>query len=98
VIGTKLNSVQQVRNNSQSNRRSSASSLLNCRADEINLDCMDSKYLAPATTNSIKLAQFFDKTIQYKLTKEKKNIYRSTKMPSTSTTSSIDSRNLYHSD
>lgn len=74
VVGTKLNSAQMVRNSAS--LRYSSSSILNYRADEINIDCMDSKYLAPASSNSIKLAQFFDKTIQYKIAKDKRTTFR----------------------
>jgi hypothetical protein len=65
VVGTKLDQAQIVRNSSS--LRSSSPIAVQFRSDEINLDCMQPKYLAPATTNSIKLAKFFDKAIEYKM-------------------------------
>ncbi len=65
VVGTKLDEAQIVRNSSS--LRSSSPIAVQFRSDEINLDCMQTKYLAPATTNSIKLAKFFDKAIEYKM-------------------------------
>ena len=35
--------------------------------DEINLECITTKYLAPGTTHSVKLDKFFDKIIERKL-------------------------------
>ena len=66
VIGTKLDKAQLVRN-SESLRTASSYIATQHRADEINLDCLDPKYLAPATTNSVKLAKFFNKAIAYKI-------------------------------
>lgn len=65
VVGTKLDQAQIVRNSSS--LRASSPIAVQFRSDEINLDCMQPKYLAPATTNSIKLAKFFDKAIEYKV-------------------------------
>ncbi len=65
VVGTKLDEAQIVRNSSS--LRSSSPIAVQFRSDEINLDCMQTKYLAPASTNSIKLAKFFDKAIEYKM-------------------------------
>lgn len=65
VVGTKLDEAQMVRNTSS--LRGISSIALEMRADEINLDCMQPKYLAPATSNSIKLAKFFDKVVEYKI-------------------------------
>ena len=62
VVGTKLDQAQIVRNSSS--LRSSSPIAVQFRSDEINLDCMQPNYLAPATTNSIKLAKFFDKAIE----------------------------------
>ena len=67
VIGTKSDQAQLVRN---SLRTCTSYVAAQYRADEINLDCMEPKSLAPATTNSIKLAKFFDKAIEYKLTQQ----------------------------
>ncbi|CAF0973414.1 unnamed protein product [Brachionus calyciflorus] len=74
-VGTKLDQAQIVRN-SNSFRNQSQIALM-YRADEINLDCMQPNYLAPATSNSIKLAKFFDKVFENKfaITNLKSNYY-----------------------
>lgn len=87
VIGTKSDQAQLVRN---SLRTCTSYVAAKYRADEINLDCMEPKYLAPATTNSIKLAKFFDKAIEYKLSQH-------TRMDNLRTLDTLNKNSLYQS-
>lgn len=92
VIGTKLDYAQKVRNSST--LKNSSPIAMEFRADEINLDCMQLKYLAPATSNSIKLAKFFDKVIEHKITQTNKetNIFNKNKL-----NKSLTENNKFHS-
>ncbi|KAF6026032.1 hypothetical protein EB796_013966 [Bugula neritina] len=38
-----------------------------CNAEEVYLDCTSNRYLAPGSSNSVKLSRFFDKVIEKKL-------------------------------
>lgn len=59
VVGTKLDLAKMLRNSTH--LRSASAIAVQFRSDEINLDCLDPKHLASATSNSVKLAKFFDK-------------------------------------
>ncbi|KAK7108236.1 rab-like protein 3 isoform X2 [Littorina saxatilis] len=61
VIGSKADSAEGLRE--QSTSRSSAVAE-ECGADELKLDSMNVKYLAPGSTNSVKLTKFLDKVIE----------------------------------
>ncbi|KAK6187809.1 hypothetical protein SNE40_005750 [Patella caerulea] len=61
VIGTKADQAQSLNGNVLSKRSSVAEE---CGADEFNIDCTHMKYLTPGSTNSVKLARFFDKVIE----------------------------------
>ena len=62
VVGTKLDQAQKVRSSDM--LKASSSLDIPCRYDAINLSCSEPKHLAPASTNSIKLAKFFDRVSQ----------------------------------
>nr|CAD7206109.1 unnamed protein product [Timema douglasi]CAD7410815.1 unnamed protein product [Timema cristinae]CAD7421051.1 unnamed protein product [Timema poppensis]CAD7431278.1 unnamed protein product [Timema monikensis]CAD7578332.1 unnamed protein product [Timema californicum] len=61
VIGTKLNLASQVR--TQPHRRTSTIAE-ECGADDIFLDCRQTRSLAAGTSSSVKLSRFFDKVIE----------------------------------
>lgn len=62
VVGTKHDQAKMMRNSSH--LRNASDIAVKYRVDEINLDCLDPKYLASATSNSVKLAKFFDKVVK----------------------------------
>ncbi|XP_071503906.1 rab-like protein 3 isoform X1 [Diadema setosum] len=59
VVGAKKDQLDAKRQNSLQ----SSSIAEECGADEVNLNCIDSKHLAPGTTNAVKFSRFFDKVI-----------------------------------
>ncbi|XP_043270018.1 rab-like protein 3 [Venturia canescens] len=61
VIGTKSDLVAEVRSSLQ---RRSSTIAEECGADEIFLDCRQTRSLAAGTTSSLKLSRFFDKVIE----------------------------------
>ncbi|XP_014773972.1 rab-like protein 3 isoform X3 [Octopus bimaculoides] len=61
VVGTKVDLAQSLRDNFLSKRSTVAEE---CGAGEINLDCKQKKFLAPGSTNAVKVAKFFDKVIE----------------------------------
>ncbi|XP_025097694.1 rab-like protein 3 isoform X2 [Pomacea canaliculata] len=61
VIGTKADSAASLRETKISRTSSIAEE---CGADELHLDSMNTKYLAPGSTNAVKLTKFFDKVIE----------------------------------
>ncbi|XP_046979275.1 rab-like protein 3 [Schistocerca americana] len=61
VIGTKLDLAEKVR--SHAHRRSSAIAE-ECGADEIFLDCLQTRSLAAGSSSAVKLSRFFDKVIE----------------------------------
>ncbi|XP_046341416.1 rab-like protein 3 isoform X3 [Haliotis rufescens] len=63
VVGSKADLAQSLREDTRTYDKYS-SIAEECGADELNLDCMQVKYLAPATTNAVKLTKFFDRTIE----------------------------------
>ncbi|XP_005108696.1 rab-like protein 3 isoform X1 [Aplysia californica] len=63
VIGTKADSAKGLR---EKNTSRSFSIAEECGADEFNLDSLQVKYLAPGSTNAVKLSKFFDKVIERK--------------------------------
>ncbi|BFZ09389.1 hypothetical protein BsWGS_12428 [Bradybaena similaris] len=71
VIGTKTDSAQSLRE--QSTHRAS-SIAEECGADEFNLDSLQVKYLAPGSTNAVKLSKFFDKVVERKLSSNQGHI------------------------
>ncbi|XP_035666910.1 rab-like protein 3 isoform X1 [Branchiostoma floridae] len=62
VIGTKMDRIPDSNLEEVLSRSSSVAG--QCRADFINLDCMQNKHLAAGTTNAVKLSRFFDKVIE----------------------------------
>lgn len=74
VVGTKLDLAKTMRN---SNHLRNASPIaIQFRADEINLDCLDPKYLASATSNSVKLEKYFDKVIENKIAQQNREVFK----------------------
>ncbi|ESO89185.1 hypothetical protein LOTGIDRAFT_229083 [Lottia gigantea] len=61
VIGTKADQAQSLNENVLCKRSSVAEE---CGADEFNIDSTQVKYIAPGSTNAVKLARFFDKVIE----------------------------------
>ncbi|XP_052809977.1 rab-like protein 3 isoform X1 [Mya arenaria] len=61
VIGTKAEQVETMRNKGKSRGSSVADEF---GADQIDLDSQIVKYLAPGSTNAVKLSRFFDKVIE----------------------------------
>lgn len=59
VVGTKLDQVDDKRSNISNN-----SFRFKYNAEEILLDCRQSRYLAAGTSNSVKLSRFYDKVIE----------------------------------
>lgn len=70
VIGTKTDQVQTVRELPLSRASPIAEE---CNADEINLDCNQVKFLAPGSSNAVKLSRFFDRVIQYRFYNRESN-------------------------
>ncbi|XP_035785674.1 rab-like protein 3 isoform X2 [Anopheles albimanus] len=66
VIGTKLDMLDDVHKQKILNRTSVGSIAEQCGADEICLNCHEARSLAAGTTDSVKLARFFDKVIERK--------------------------------
>ncbi|XP_060606922.1 rab-like protein 3 isoform X2 [Ruditapes philippinarum] len=61
VIGTKADQAENMRDKGKSRTSSVAEEF---GADQFDLDCQGVKYLAPGSTNSVKLSRFFDKVIE----------------------------------
>lgn len=61
VVGTKADLAENLRDNVLSRMSSVAEE---CGADEINLDCNNTKHLSPGSTNAVKISRFFDKVIE----------------------------------
>ncbi|XP_053677584.1 rab-like protein 3 isoform X1 [Anopheles nili] len=66
VIGTKLDMLDDGHKQKILNRTSAGSIAEQCGADEICLNCHEARSLAAGTTDSVKLARFFDKVIERK--------------------------------
>jgi Rab-like protein 3 len=67
LIGTKLDLAQSLRGSTPPPPcHKQYYSHLRSVTDEINLDCMQTRSFAPASSNSIKLAKFLDKVIEHK--------------------------------
>ncbi|XP_050094682.1 rab-like protein 3 isoform X1 [Anopheles aquasalis] len=66
VIGTKLDMMDEAHKQKILNRTSVGSIAEQCGADEICLNCHEARSLAAGTTDSVKLARFFDKVIERK--------------------------------
>ncbi|CAM1295481.1 RABL3 (predicted) [Pycnogonum litorale] len=62
VIGTKFDLTSEMKTLPRTNRYSTIAD--ECGADEINLDCLQVKSLAPGSSNAVKLGRFFDKVIE----------------------------------
>ncbi|XP_060518988.1 rab-like protein 3 [Cylas formicarius] len=58
IVGTKLDQVD--------DKKSSSNFGYKYGAEEIQLNCSQSRYLAPGTSNAVKLSRFYDKVIQNK--------------------------------
>ncbi|KAH9490469.1 Rab-like protein 3 [Bulinus truncatus] len=71
VIGTKVDSAQILR---EKNTLRSSHIAEECGADEFNLDSWQPKYLAPGSTNAVKLSKFFDKVVERKLSSNQGHI------------------------
>lgn len=63
VIGTKYDLAEETQKKNQY-RRLASSIAEQCGADEIFVNCYQSRSLAPGTSNSVKLTRFFDKVIE----------------------------------
>ncbi|XP_053396414.1 rab-like protein 3 isoform X1 [Mercenaria mercenaria] len=61
VIGTKADQAENMRDKGKSRTSSVAEEF---GADQFDLDCQNVKYLAPGSTNAVKLSRFFDKVIE----------------------------------
>ncbi|GAB1602795.1 rab-like protein 3 isoform X2 [Argonauta hians] len=61
LIGTKVDMAQSLRDNILSRRSSLAEEY---GVGQISMDCKQKKYLAPGSTNSVKMSKFFDKVIE----------------------------------
>lgn len=69
VIGTKLDQIDE--------RKPDIGCVANqLGAEEILLDCHQTRYLAAGTSNAVKLSRFYDKVIEHRFQSQKKNIYR----------------------
>lgn len=66
VIGTKLDMLDENHKSKILNKTSAGSIAEQCGADEICLNCHESRSLAAGTTDSVKLSRFFDKVIERK--------------------------------
>ncbi|XP_041771591.1 rab-like protein 3 isoform X1 [Anopheles merus] len=66
VIGTKLDMLDEGHKQKIQTRTSAGSIAEQCGADEICLNCHESRSLAAGTTDAVKLARFFDKVIERK--------------------------------
>ncbi|XP_065076304.1 rab-like protein 3 isoform X2 [Ochlerotatus camptorhynchus] len=66
VIGTKLDMLDESHKNKTLNKSSTESIAEQCGADEICLNCHESRSLAAGTTDAVKLSRFFDKVIERK--------------------------------
>uniref|UniRef100_A0A182RI95 Rab-like protein 3 n=1 Tax=Anopheles funestus TaxID=62324 RepID=A0A182RI95_ANOFN len=66
VIGTKLDVLDESHKQKIVNRTSAGGIAEQCGADEICLNCHEARSLAAGTTDSVKLARFFDKVIERK--------------------------------
>ncbi|XP_052871820.1 rab-like protein 3 [Anopheles cruzii] len=66
VIGTKLDMLDEGHKQKIMNRTSVGSIAEQCGAQEICLNCHEARSLAAGTTDSVKLARFFDKVIERK--------------------------------
>ncbi|XP_013414758.1 rab-like protein 3 [Lingula anatina] len=62
VIGTKADLAETVKKETLLSRMSSIAE--ECCADEINLACNQVKYLAPGSSNAVRLSRFFDKVLE----------------------------------
>ncbi|XP_053560494.1 rab-like protein 3 [Bombina bombina] len=62
VIGTKLDQIPEAKRNEVLTRTAFLAEDFN--AEEINLDCTSTKYLAAGSSNAVKLSRFFDKVIE----------------------------------
>ncbi|XP_011330727.1 rab-like protein 3 isoform X2 [Ooceraea biroi] len=61
VVGTKFDLISEVKSNVH---RRSATIAEECGADEIFLDCLQTRSLAAGSSSSVKLSRFFDKVIE----------------------------------
>jgi len=68
VIGTKMESLEGSRNRRPSGRASSIAE--ECGAEEMFLNCLDAKSIAPGSTAAVKLSRFFDVVIQRRFYRE----------------------------
>ncbi|XP_055609334.1 rab-like protein 3 isoform X2 [Uranotaenia lowii] len=66
VIGTKLDMLDDNHKSKILNKTNAGSIAQQCGADEICLNCHESRSLAAGTTDAVKLARFFDKVIERK--------------------------------
>lgn len=67
VFGTKLDLVDEVQISKLRQRSSITGSIAEqCGADEICLNCHDTRSVAAGTTDAVKLSRFFDKVIERK--------------------------------
>ncbi|XP_063297957.1 rab-like protein 3 [Pelobates fuscus] len=62
VIGTKLDQIPEAKRNEVLTRTAFLAEDFN--AEEINLDCTSTRYLAAGSSNAVKLSRFFDKVIE----------------------------------
>ncbi|XP_037381377.1 rab-like protein 3 isoform X2 [Talpa occidentalis] len=62
VIGTKLDQIHETKRHEVLTRTAFLAEDFN--AEEINLDCTNSRYLAAGSSNAVKLSRFFDKVIE----------------------------------
>ncbi|XP_014677321.1 PREDICTED: rab-like protein 3 [Priapulus caudatus] len=62
VVGTKADLAQGALDASGRHRASSVAE--DCLVDEMNIDCHNTKYVAPGSSNAVKISRFFDKVIE----------------------------------
>ncbi|XP_076069087.1 rab-like protein 3 isoform X2 [Oratosquilla oratoria] len=65
VVGTKQDQVAEVRTNARIRTSSIADE---CSSDEMFVNCLEVKSIAPGSSNAVKLSRFFDKVIERQLT------------------------------
>lgn len=91
VVGTKSDLLDDNHRNKRSTAASGPSIATQCGADEILLNCHDSKSLAPGTNDAVKLSRFMDKVIERKFNAKETSMYGDKRRFTTPFTSPITS-------
>lgn len=91
VVGTKSDLLDEHQRTKRPSNSNSPSIATQCGADEIHLNCHDSKSLAPGTNDAVKLSRFLDKVIERKHNAKEASMYGDRRRYTTPFTSPITS-------